>query len=371
MLKKSISYLSLVFTLLISFSCSESSELKEESAGSFDRQLLLENVTDNIILPAFEDFTEKLVALEESITLFADTQNSVNLEEVQVSWFEAYKLWQHIEMFNISKAEEVFFMNKMNTYPASVSKIENNISTNQYDLDANNNNWVAQGFPTLDYLLFGLEDNNISTLLFYQNNDNAAHLNYLQAVVSQMVSITDIVSQDWNLSRDTFVNSTANSATSSLNMLTNDFIYYFEKGLRTNKFGIPAGVFSANNARVKKVEAYYKSTKSKELSLEALKAVKGFFKGEAYNSNVAGASLKSYLNYVTENEILSSAIITKFDESEQLMNNLDENYANQITMDNSLMINVFNKLQEGVVLLKTDLLSVLSISVDYIDADGD
>ena len=99
--------------------------------------------------------------------------------------------------------------------------------------------------------------------------------------------------------------------------------------------------------------------------------IKGFFKGEAYNSSVAGASLKSYLNYMTENEILSSAIISKFDESEQLINNLDDNYANQIAMDNSLMINVFNKLQEGVVLLKTDLLSVLSISVDYIDADGD
>jgi len=35
------------------------------------------------------------------------------------------------------------------------------------------------------------------------------------------------------------------------------------------------------------------------------------------------------------------------------------------------MIDDFNKLQEGVVLLKTDMLSVLSISVDYIDADGD
>jgi hypothetical protein len=35
------------------------------------------------------------------------------------------------------------------------------------------------------------------------------------------------------------------------------------------------------------------------------------------------------------------------------------------------MVDVFNKLQEGVVLLKTDMLSALSISVDYIDADGD
>ena len=274
-------------------------------------------------------------------------------------------------MFNISKAEEVYFIQKMNTYPASVSKIENNISTGDYDLETNNNNWVAQGFPTLDYLLFGLKANNTSTLLFYQNIENIAYLNYLQAVVSQMVDITEIVSQNWIVSRDIFVSSSENSATSSLNMLTNDFIYYFEKGLRTNKFGIPAGVFSAKNARVGNVEAYYNSTKSKELSLEALKAVRGFFKGETYNSTGTGASLKSYLDYMTETDNLSSAIITKFDESEQLINNLDDNFADQIITNNSLMINVFDKLQEGVILLKTDLLSVLSISVDYIDADGD
>ena len=371
MYKKQNPYLYLLIALFISFSCSDPSELDEVLVDNFDRKEILENVTDNIILPAFGDFTEKLSALEESVNLFADTQNSVNLEEVQVRWFEAYKLWQHIEMFNISKAEEVFFINKMNTYPASISRIEYNISTNQYDLDTNNNNWVAQGFPTLDYLLFGLEDNNISTLLFYQNNDNAAHLNYLQAVVSQMVSITDIVSQDWNLSRDTFVNSTANSATSSLNMLTNDFIFYFEKGLRTNKFGIPAGVFSGNNVRVANVEAYYNSTISKTLSLEALKAVHKFFIGQSYNTNGTGESLQSYLNYMSETSTLSNLVLTKFNEAEQLITELDENFEEQINTNNDSMVSVFSKLQEGVVLLKTDMLSVLSIAVDYIDADGD
>ena len=92
-----------------------------------------------------------------------------------------------------------------------------------------------------------------------------------------MVSITELVRQDWLLTRDAFVSSTENSATSSLNTLTNDFIYYFEKGLRTNKFGIPSGVFSANNTRVLNVEAYYNSEISKLLSLESLNAVRNFF----------------------------------------------------------------------------------------------
>ena len=371
MLKKTILHLSFVFTVLISFSCSDTTGLKENLADNFDRQLLLENVTDNIILPAFEDFTEKLVAFDQSVTLFANTQNLEHLDAVQAQWVETYKVWQHIEMFNVLKAEEVYFMQKMNTYPASISKIENNIATYEFDLESNNNNWVAQGFPALDYLLFGLAEDTQSILLFYQNEDNVAYLNYVVAIVSQMVNVTDIVHQDWKASRDVFVSSSENSATSSLNLLTNDFIFYFEKGLRTNKFGIPAGVFSGSNARAVNVEAYHNATIAKTLSLEALTAVHKFFKGQHYTSNASGASLESYLNYMTETSVLSALVLTKFDEAEQLITALDEDFASQIYANKEQMVTVFDKLQEGVVLLKTDMLSVLSIAVDYIDADGD
>ena len=102
----------ILIVLFISFSCSNTTELDEGLVDNFDRQQILENVTDNIILPAFEDFTQKIVQLEESISLFTNTKNLVNLEEVQARWFEAYKIWQHIEMFNILKAEGVYFIQK-------------------------------------------------------------------------------------------------------------------------------------------------------------------------------------------------------------------------------------------------------------------
>ena len=47
-----------------------------------------------------------------------------------------------------------------------------------------------------------------------------------------------------------------NTATSSINKLVNDFIFYFEKGYRANKIGILAGVFS-DNPLPDRVEAYY------------------------------------------------------------------------------------------------------------------
>jgi hypothetical protein len=76
------SYFYLLIVLFISFSCSDTTELNESLVDNFDRQEILENVTDNIILPAFKDFTQKIEQLEESVILFSDTKNLVNLEEV-------------------------------------------------------------------------------------------------------------------------------------------------------------------------------------------------------------------------------------------------------------------------------------------------
>ena len=54
---------------------------------------------------------------------------------------------------NTNNNNTYYYIQKMNTYPASISKIENNISTGAYDLESNYSNCVAQSFHTFDYLL--------------------------------------------------------------------------------------------------------------------------------------------------------------------------------------------------------------------------
>ena len=69
--------------------------------------------------------------------------------------------------------------------------------------------------------------------------------NYVNTIWNQMDRLTQEVLTDWkNSYKNTFINSKSNTATSSLNKLVNDFIFYYEKGLRANKIGIPAGIFS-------------------------------------------------------------------------------------------------------------------------------
>jgi hypothetical protein len=70
-------------------------------------------------------------------------------------------------------------------------------------------------------------------------------------------------------------------------------------------------------------------------------------------------------------ENLSPIIINNFQKANDELDQLNENFIDQINTDKSKMLNTFDKLQAIVVNLKTDMLSLLSIQVDYIDADGD
>ena len=68
---------------------------------------------------------------------------------------------------------------------------------------------------------------------------------------------------------------------------------------------------------------------------------------------------------------LSSRISDKLDVAIQKINELDENYKNQIQNNNIKFLQTYDAIQEVVVLLKVDMLQLLSINVDYVDADGD
>ena len=362
-------FLLLFISIVTLHACSSSEEIVPTITDSFDRNALLVNIADNIIIPAYEDFSSKMGALNTAGETFTTTPNQANLEALRSSWFAAYKVWQHIEMFDIGKAEELQFKFYMNIYPVTVSDIEDNIASGSYDLNSVNNQ-DAQGFPALDYLLHGLADTDTAILEKFtnaENNDN--YKNYITAVLNQMHTLTLSVVSDFKTQKGAFVTSTENTATSSLNKLINDYIFYYEKGLRANKFGIPAGIFSATTLP-EKVEGRYKNDVSKELALEALTAVQNLFEGKHYNAETTGVSFKDYLITLNRTDIATS-ISDQFNTASTQVQTLENSFATQINTNNTEMTRSYDELQIAVVLLKVDMLQAFNISVDYLDADGD
>ena len=362
------------FTILIVFglitSCNENLD-SIETGPQFDRASLLENWFTNHINPSYNNFSNELSQLSsEVLNAKNNGVNETNLEELRNSFHQTYKAWQYVEMFNIGKAEEIYYSSTMNIHPVNTARVESNINSDNYDLN-NANNFAAQGLPTMGYLLYGIGSSKSEII---DKLNDTSYINYLMSITNQMTINTSAIINDWETYKSEFLSSTDNTATSAVNMMVNDFIYYYEKGFRANKFGIPGGVFSSTPIP-ENLESHF-SGSSKELSLEAMSAIKAFFIGRhALNGTTySGSSLKSIILELDQNlgqNNLATRISDKLDVAIEKINDLDESFYNQIQNDNNKFLQTYDAIQEVVVLLKVDMLQLLSINVDYVDADGD
>lgn len=363
-----------IYLLLISciiFSCSTDTN-ENDSIDNYNRTAILENLTNNIIIPSYEKLLSEIIQLNTSSTDFKATQNNSNLTALRKAWKEAYISWQYVEMFNLGKAEEINFNKTMNTYPCNTTIINQNISSSQYDLSSSDySSWSSQGLPAVDFMLYGLDNDSNNILNIYSGNDGEKYLNYLEDIISQMLDNTNKVTEYWKNNKDLIISSNGNTATSSLNLLTNDFIYFYEKGIRANKIGIPCGRWDNWDTYPIGVEAYYRKDLSKRLTLSAINSSKQFFSGIGLNTGIDGQSFDDYLNDINGNNDLSNNIINKLTAAENKITTLDNNFTLQMSTDNTKMVEAYDALQKVVVYLKTDMLISLSITVDYADADGD
>lgn len=350
--------------------CNKDESKSNQSQDNFDRGAMLVNYADKLILPNFELFQKDLQVLVNAKDSFITAPTTAHFEAVQTAWGKAYNSWQYVEMYNIGKAEEILYNFQMNIYPTNTADIHKNIQSGAYDLSHPNNN-DAVGFPALDYMLFGLANSQEDLLAKYTSDYDAdKYKKMLSDLVDQMQDLTTSVNNDWKTNyRKTFIESTDNSASSAVNKFINDYIFYFEKGLRANKFGIPAGNFS-NEPLPDRVEGLYHNTISKQLALEAIKASKEAFNGTAKGDTETGESFYTYLSYLGEKE-LADDINLKFDAAYEKVNLLSESLSEQVKTDNTKMTEAYDALQKIVILLKLDMLQAFNVRVDYVDADGD
>lgn len=358
--------------------CSSASDNPGKSTDdNFDRGALLKNVADNIIVPSFKAFDVQLTALKQKADNFIATPETGTLEEVRTAWLEAYKGWQTVAMFNIGKAEEIEFNFFFNTFPLTEADVTNNINNGTYDLNHVNNH-DAQGFPALDYLFFGVGNTDADIIANYTTNSKAANYKkYVLDIVTKMKEINTQIIANWEGGfRNSFVASTGNTATSSLNKLVNDYIFYYERRLRAEKVGIPVGVFSQGTLYPEKVEAVYKKTASKELLLKALTTVKNVFNGKELLSGTNGVGFDDYLKELGR-EDLATKINNQILAAENQINMLSANLFEQINAgktditEKSKVTMAYDELQKVVALFKVEMLKVIDVNVDYVDADGD
>ncbi len=368
--------LCLVLVLVTFFSaCTSSDEDGGTSGDNFDRKAMLANLADNIIIPSYQKFSVKMTDLKNAASSFVTSTNEENLITLREAWTDAYVFWQYVNMYEIGKAEELSYRNFMNVYPVNTTDIDTNINSGSYDLTAVSKQ-DEQGFGALDYMINGLSDTDAGIVGLYADSANGTkYKDYLTDVVDRMDALTKEIVADWtNGNRDIFVNNSGSSATSSVDKIVNDFIFHYEKHLRAGKIGIPAGIFAQGKTFEDKVEAFYKGDLSRLLFLINLDAMQNFFNGQEFEGIGTGESFRTYLSFLNTikgGQNLGNIINEQFDVARNTAMKLDESFSSQIKSNNNLMLNTYDELQKNVVHMKVDMVQAFSISIDFVDADGD
>lgn len=372
--------LGIVFFLNLIWACSSDNEdggsADDVDPGSVNllRGSVLSNWADNIIIPSYEAFLVEMATMNSAFKTFKTDATAANLVSFRTSWLSAYKTWQRVAMFEIGPAESADFRFSMNTYPTDVDEIESHITSGTYNLSLSSNR-DSKGFPALDYLINGLAENDDAIVLKYNATNKDALISYVDDVLADMTTLSNQVAAAWKDGyRDTFVANDGATATAAVDRFVNDYIFHFEKFVRAGKMGIPLGVFSGTPSS-NRVEGFYKRDISNELFLESLQAVQDLFNGKHYGSNVTGASLASYLdalNTVKDGEDLNILINNQFNKSREKVIALSS-FTDEIENSNppTNMLLAYDEVQRLVPLFKVDMVSAMSVSIDFVDADGD
>lgn len=337
----------------------------ETCIQGFDQKAMLENLADNLIRPAYTDLQSKVNTLDNAGQLFLANPTEGTLADFQAAISAAYLIWQSAAAYEFGPAEEVFLRNSLNNFPVNVGKLENNISNQSWDFDLPDE--FDKGFPALDYLLFGIADSPMEIVAFYKDaNDADLRKQYVMALLSDIKTRVDKTAEAWSNYRETFVSNLGTADGSALSQIINGLNHNYEL-IKREKIGFPSGALTSGFSNPEAVEAYY-SGQSLALAKAAIDATKNIYQG------FGSLGLDDYLNHVNAEKngtSLHQLIEAQFLLIEETLNNLSDPLSDNITADQNAVSNAHSIISDQVVHLKTDLPSILCVSITYIDNPSD
>jgi len=364
--------LSVVTVIIVLISCSKSNSTGTVTppAGTGDSALV--NIGTNIIIPSFQTFSSAMVALDASVTTFTATPNTTTLSAAQAAFKTAYLAWETCSEYGFGPAaDQSLITATINIFPTDSVLIKSNISSGSYTIDGIAN-LKAQGFPGIDFLLFGAD--NATTLGRYTTDAAAANAKkYLSAITASIKTKAAAVATAWSASGGNYINqfttATGVSSGSSLSLLMNAFVQDYDVVMKSYKLGIPIGKYGTTVLPLapSKVEAYY-SGMSMQLMIQQVKALQNMYLGgTGYGFDDKVIASKVTKNSVPLNDVITAEFNTLIAKLTALPDPLSAQINNNLTAVNE----VYTEATKLVVLLKVDLSSALAIKISFQDDDGD
>lgn len=334
---------------------------------------MLKNYTENILLPNLKDArkaAQQMVMAIDSMILSPDSQS---LSRAQTAWMAAFTEWQWASIFNVGPAAEQglnkALVQELATFPVSEAKLNDAIINGTYNI--NDFNRDARGYMAIEYMLFGgiqISAADILTLF----NTQTHRKKYLKECGLHIQNKLDKVIQDWeNGMLTTFNANQGTDAGSSTSQLYNEFVKSFETN-KNLKLELPMGLRPGQTqSEPNLTEAYY-SGKSIYFLKTHLKAIEYLYEGKT-KLGADGIGFKDYLAEVTGGPELATLSQQQWNQVIMAQNAISDltPLSELIKANSSEVAQLRIELQKQTRYFKSDMSSVLGISITYSSGDGD
>lgn len=341
---------------------------------AFDKQAMLENITNNYILPALGSYKTKCESLNNSSNTFISNPDQQNLNNLRSTWMLALLSWQEVSFLDFGPSEYIILKSQTNIYPTDTTLINNNINSGNWNF-SNSNYFDQKGFQALDYLLNKPNYTDQQLIDYFTTNSNAK--NYLTDITQDILDNINYVNSEWNGPYKTiFINNNESTAQgSSVSNMVNALCLHYEFYVRRGKIGLPLGAFNGFSQleMPELVECYYYG-QSLPFATKAISGLKKFINGINYTTENDGQGLDDYMDFTNamyNNSLLSVTINNQLNEISASLNSLNDPLSQEITTNKSTVSATYQKMQQLVPYLKVDMTSALGILITYQDNDGD
>lgn len=367
---KPLSVLLLTASLTVLVCCKKKDTKTEETPTdeTFDKQALLTNLADNLILPAYKEFKVALDSVAGTFETFKTSGTKTDFLIVRQKFEVAYLKYQRISIFGFGPGEDAAVRTNFNIFPCDTTKIKANISSGTYNLSSATN-FATKGLPALDYLFY---DHTKTDDLIAQSFQDAKRKAYVNDVINEMSTKLNAVLTTWNSTyRNTFVNSLSTDVGSSLGYLINQVNFELDY-LKNSKIATPLGLRSGGTPMPTNSEAYY-SEQSILYAIETLNIMENVYLGRSLK-NVDGLGFDDYLDHLgikRADASLNAVIKNQFGVARAKLNAIGNPLSEKVLTTPSVVNEAYTELVKLLVLLKTDMPSSLGVVITYQDGDGD
>jgi predicted lipoprotein len=341
----------------------------EETVEPFDKQGMLVNIADNVILPAYNSFKLSIDSLTAAFETFKNSGLTADFQVAKQKLNSAYLSYQRVDLYEFGPAENLIFRMNCNIFPTDTVQIKSNISNGSYDLSSAAN-FDAKGFPALDFLFYGNNQSETSVIMSFTSSSTKKQ--YVSDVIADISSKINSIISAWNSSyRNTFTNSLGTDVGSSIGYLVNQISFELDY-LKNAKIGTPLGKKTLGVPAPEKCEAYYGS-QSLLYANETLRSIEDAYLGRSLNGT-DGKGFDDYLEHLKADyngTLLHTAISNQFALAKSKLAAIPGALSTQVITNASQVDAAYVELVKLLVLLKTDVPSQLGVIITYQDGDGD